>query len=188
MSFTPCSQLLVWLQGGPIQGCHPCSASNKDHFLIGLIFVFHEKVARDSQSVQSFWWWEMNICEYISISWFTQLVWPPDCGWYVIDSDPFIWSKWFNSLINAAVNCGPQSEMTCDGNPTKAQHCYLLWNHLGRVSILHKTYQTGGISAEASLPNPQITLCDCSLALRSLYSTSWSKNSRIFHTLLLLSG
>jgi hypothetical protein len=38
---------------------------------------------------------------------------------------------------------------------------------------------------KASLPNPKITLHYCSLALRSLSATSQSKNSRLFHALLL---
>jgi hypothetical protein len=70
----------------------------------------------------------------------------------------------------------------------KARHSYLLLNHLGRVSMLRETYQTGGISEEASLPNPKITLHYCSLALGSLPSTSRSKNSRLFHALMLSRG
>jgi hypothetical protein len=41
-------------------------------------------------------------------------------------------------------------------DPPKARHSYLLLNHLGRVSMLHETYQIAGIRAEASMPNPKI--------------------------------
>lgn len=63
--------------------------------------------------------------------------------------------------------------------PPKARQSYLLLNQLGRVSMLHETYQTGGIWVEASMPNPEIVCHCCLLALRRLYPTSQSKYSNI---------
>ena len=63
--------------------------------------------------------------------------------------------------------------------PPKARQSYLLLNQLGRVSMLHETYQTGGIWVEASMPNPEIVRRCCSFALGRLYSTSRSKYSKL---------
>ena len=38
----------------------------------------------------------------------------------------------------------------------KGEHCYLLPNQSGRVSMLPETYLTDGLRIEASLQNPKI--------------------------------
>ena len=72
-----------------------------------------------------------------------------------------------------------KGDIVAEKLPPKARHSYLLLNHLGGVSMLQETYQTGGILVEASLPNPKIARCCCSLALGRLHPTSRSKNSKL---------
>ena len=78
------------------------------------------------------------------------------------------WSE-YNREVN---NLNEILDQLPEATSPKAQHSYLLPNHLGRVSMLVETPRTDSLRAEASVQNPKIVHWPCTGLIRLLFRGS----------------